>query len=264
MSKFGKDRRRAIRNSISLQAAVKGRESIDVFWTEATEIMTVSRVGASFNLKRECHVGRLVSLIVNMPQHLRSYDLDMKLYRVWGLIQHCRPISDDEYQIGVAFVGKNAPKHYEENPAKTYRVKVMNSDGFWHIEETETRFIPRANYRYPSLLDVKVSIVDSEGKETDIDQEATTENISIAGAAVFSNLDVNSGDAVRFTCEEHDYSSIAVVCNRQERGGGRITLHLQFTESEFPIDRIEQLSKAEEGKDNSEESEEILELKLDN
>ncbi len=257
MSKSENDRRRTIRNSISVPAAVKGRESIDVFWTEATEIVTVSRVGASFNLKRECHVGRIVSLIMNMPKHLRSYDLETKLYRVWGLVQHCRPISEEEYQIGIAFVGKNAPTNYEENPAATYRVKGMSSDGFWHIEETKTRFIPRAYYRYPNLIDVKISVLDSEGKDTFIDEKATTKNISTAGAAVFSDLDVNSGDAVRFTCDEQDFSSIAIVRNRQEKGEGRTTLHLQFTECDFPIDKIMQLSKTTD----IEESEDINNLK---
>ena len=70
----------------------------------------MSRSGAGFYLDRKCEVGRLISLTMPMPKHLRCYDFEKELYRVWGLVQHCSPATggaDSAFHVGVAFAGKN-------------------------------------------------------------------------------------------------------------------------------------------------------------
>ena len=236
MNDLKDDRRRLSRNYVALPAVVKGRESKDDFWKEKTEIVTVSRLGASFNLDHECKVGRILSLIVKMPENLRCYDQDKNLYRVWGLVQHCSPISQaSQFLVGIAFIGKFAPKSYLDDPLRTYRIVGMDEDGFWNVGATKAPFVSRAHHRFPCALGVKIAVVDVDGTESQIDFDAVTENISAGGASVFSNLRVETGDAVNFRCESNGFTSLAVVRNRQKREGDRVTIHVEFSGDEFPI-----------------------------
>jgi len=242
-----KDRRSSRRNEVSLEAIVKGRESEADFWKENTEIVTVSRLGASFNLSRECGVGRIVSLIVKMPKELRCYDHDKNLYRVWGLVQHCSPLNEDsEHEIGIAFIGKFAPEGYLKDPLKTYRIVGMDEDGFWNVGETKAPFVSRAHYRFPSALPVRVAALDEDNEEAQVDTDAVTENISEGGASIFSRLEVETGDAVKFKCEENGFQSLAVVRNRQMRENDKTTIHLEFSRL-FPIKDVD--LAFEDGKD---------------
>jgi hypothetical protein len=244
MSDPGQERRNQSRNTLALSVVVKGRESTAVYWNEVTEVVNVSRLGANFNLERECPAGSIVSLILKMPENLRCYDLDKSLYRVWGLVQHCSPISHegfDGYQIGVAFVGKDAPESYHTDPLKTYRISGMNESGFWHIDEAKTPFVARAHYRFAHSVDARIAVIDPYGKETETDEGAKTVNIGEGGTAVYSSLELNTGDCVTFTVEEPKFSCVCIVRNRQTRKGAGSTLHLEFSDADFPVQKIDHL-----------------------
>ena len=242
MSNIEQERRNLSRSSLSFTTVVKGREGPDEFWKEPAEMVNVSKLGASFNLNRECPAGRIVSLIMNMPKRHRCYDLDKKLYRIWGLVQYCSPVQRDdeiEYQIGVAFVGRHAPKSYLKDPLKSYRVSGMDEEGFWSIGEAKAPFVPRSFHRYGRAFEARIAVVGKDGEEGELDENAVTENISEGGTAVFSNLEVFAGDRVRFICDEHKFSAICVVRNQQKREGNRRVLHLEFTDSSFPIKEMD-------------------------
>lgn len=235
------EERKSFRSALSFSVVVKGREANDVFWKEVTEVVNVSRLGASFSLRRQCSAGQIVSLMMKMPKHLRSYDLDKKLYRIWGLIQYCSPIGQGEsveYQVGVAFIGKHAPQSYLKNPLNTYRVSGMDSEGFWKIGEAKTPFVTRTFHRFVREFEARVAVIDSTGEETEVDTEALTENISEGGTAVFSTLDLEIGECVRFSCQEHNFSSICIVRNRQRWEDNRSMLHLEFSDARFPIRKM--------------------------
>lgn len=239
MSDLNSERRTIKRSSSALSAVVKGRESSEDFWKEDTEIVTVSRLGASFNLDRECAVGRIVSMLTRMPAEYRCYDKDTNLYRIWGLVQHCSPVNQNTaFQIGIAFIGKYAPESYFVDPLKTYRIVGMDEFGMWNVGETQAPFLSRTHHRFPAAIEVRVAVLDADGKESAVDEEALTENVSAGGASVFSALEVESGGAVKFICDSPSFTSLSVVRNRQRREGGRITLHLQFTEEEFPVNEL--------------------------
>ncbi len=266
MSNLDAERRALSRKSLAKTVVVKGRESSDDFWKETAELVNVSRVGASFNIQHECAPGRVLSLIMNLPKRLRLYDRNKKLYRVWGLVQHCRPIAleegDSGFQIGVAFVGKHPPDSYAADPLKSYRISGIDEDGFWNVGETKTPFVSRAYHRFNCAYQAPLTLLGADGEEEAVDQEAVTENIGAGGASVFSTLDVNSGDRVRFVRDSYDYSTICVVTNRQNREGGLITLHLQFAEADFPIDRLALLAESEdtdENEDSNDTDEQIAE-----
>ncbi len=266
MSNLDSDPRALGRKFLTKTVVVKGRESIDDFWKETAELVNVSRVGASFNIQHECAPGRVLSLLMNSPKELRLYDRNKRLYRVWGLVQHCQPISLEEgesgFQIGVAFVGKHPPDSYAADPLKSYRISGIDEDGFWNVGETKTPFVSRAHHRFSSRYNAPLTLIGADGEEEASDEEAVTDNISLGGAAVFSTLDANSGDRVKFVCDSYDYSSICVVTNRQNREGGLITLHLQFVEPDFPIDRLALLAESEdmdEDEDSNDTDEQIEE-----
>ncbi len=225
---------------MSLYTVVKVKESNDIFWKEVADIASVSASGAGFYLQRECRVGHLVSLMLPLPAHQRSYDHDKEFYRVWGLVQHCHEITGEEvsgYHVGVAFIGKNPPDSYLEDPCQSYRICGMNEDGLWQVLESSSPFKTRKDMRFWKSIDLYLALIDSR-KAALLGERTVTENISQSGALVISTLDVNVGDRVKFISEAYDFSGLAVVCNRQIGEDLRVRLHLQFVENKFPIESI--------------------------
>jgi len=234
---------------MSLYTVVKVKESRDNAWKEVADIISLSASGAGFYLKNSCSVGNLVSLMMPLPANLRSYDFDKELYSVWGMVQHCYRIASDgeiKYHVGVAFIGKVAPDSYSKDPNQNYRICGMSGDGFWKIKETAASFKARKDMRCWKSIDLYLTVLDSQ-KAPLTGERTITENISQSGAAVFSTLDVNVGDRVRFISEAYNFSGLAVVCNRQIGDDKRPRLHLQFVENKFPIEsiRLENLETAE-------------------
>jgi hypothetical protein len=223
-----------------LSAEVKAKSGKNDFWKEKTELISMSRSGAGFYLERKCEVGRLISLLMPMPKHLRCYDFEKDQYRVWGLVQHCSPASggaDSAFHVGVAFVGKNAPLSYKENPHQSYRIAGINEDNMWRIVEAKADFVTRRHPRHWISLEVLLSAWDDDGKLI-LDERAKTENISASGAAVFSNMNINIGDSVTFDSIPHNFSSLAIVRNRQTLENEPPRLHLEFINGAFPMEAL--------------------------
>lgn len=227
-------------NDATMHAVVKGRDADGTAWKEIADVTSVSSTGAGFYIQRPCTVGTLVSLMIPLPPQLRSYDHDKEIYRVWGLVQHSQPVSGEDavgYHVGVAFTGKHQPESYKENPAQGYKICGMSEDGLWRITESRSPFKARRHIRYWTTVELYLATISGEnGKPAG--ERTTTENISKSGAAVFSSLDLNTGDRVKFICEKYDYSGIAVVCNRNQGTDGRFRLHLQFVDNMFPVERL--------------------------
>lgn len=223
---------------MSLDAIVKGNYGADSQWKEVAPLITFSATGSSFCLPRQCEVGTLVSMMVDLPVHLRSYDFEKDFYRVWGLVQHCQRITADDgttsFHVGVAFIGKRSPESYKENPMQHYRISGVNDNGMWKVEDAKTPFRRRSEVRFWTQVNLYLALVDpvdgSPGGE-----RTTAENVSRGGAAVFTTMNVNVGDRVKFISEEFDFSGLAVVCNRQDTSDGKTKLHIKFVQSTFPV-----------------------------
>src|SRR3982750_2361768 len=71
-----------------LTAVVKGKDRDFCPWSEKAVVTSLSSNGAGLFMRGPCAVGGLISLLVPLPRHLRRYDLDKRLYRVWGLVQY--------------------------------------------------------------------------------------------------------------------------------------------------------------------------------
>ncbi|MBS1795176.1 MAG: hypothetical protein JSS81_15060 [Acidobacteria bacterium] len=257
MSKLkDQEQRRGDRIALSLSAVVKFRDSIEAVFKEKTDLISISRSGAGFYLSKECRVGRLVSLIMAMPRHLRCYDREKELYRVWGLVQHCSRLAGEreEYHVGVAFVGRRVPPSYHENPLQSYRIAGMNEDGTWRIVESKTSFVVRKHPRYWVGLEVELSALDDD-KNLLCDEEAATENISLSGMAVYSNLAVDVGSSVNVECFAPEFSGLAIVRNRQFADHRRPKLHLEFISDTFPVGAVALPTERDVLEDEDEEEE---------
>lgn len=229
-----------------LQTIVQVKESQDS-WKEITNVSTVSKSGAGFYLSRPCAVGRLVTLVVPMPQELRAYDHFEKLYPVLGLVQYCNEglVNNVKcYHVGVAFIGKQVPASFKENPQQNYRITGMAQTGLWSITETESEFKARRHPRFWVELNVSITILHNERKEIYRDQ-AVTQNIGASGASVKSSLDANVGDKVKFAYKELDFYTVAVVRSRKEIDGQTPTLHLEFLDNEFPVEKLRMARREE-------------------
>lgn len=236
------EKRQTSRVSISLSSAVEVNESKDSAWKEAAVVTSISANGAGFHLRRECKVGHLVLMTIPMPLRLRCYDYEKQLYRVWGLVQHCSPVSgegaeEEDYHVGVAFIGRDAPEDYEENPQQSYRLSGIGENGLWKVEKAERAFVIRRHPRFWTSIDVSLGVLNEQEMVVE-DEKTQTENISLSGAAVYSTLDVNVGDFVKFTSDTHNFDALAVVRNRKTDEDQPARLHLEFINASFPVEGI--------------------------
>lgn len=232
--------RNARRSHSELKTIVQVKESEEETWKEVTRVTTVSRNGAGFSLSRECTPGRLVTLVLPMPTELRAYDQDREVYPVMGLVQYCnKGMIDGEkrYHVGVGFIGKHIPASFKANPLQSYRIVGMTKEGLWTVTEAETPFKARRHPRFWLALDVTVTLLQRE-KKTVNKENAVTQNIGASGVSVVCSLDASIGEKVKFACKSLDFYALAIVRNRKEKEGQPATLHLEFIENMFPVEKI--------------------------
>lgn len=226
--------------SMSLHAEVKAKDKDDQQWKEVADLISVSATGSSFNLSRSCEVGTLVSLMIPLPAHLRCYDHDKELYRVWGLVQHCESVTADDpanFHLGVAFIGKHPPRSYRRDPQQHYRISGVGEQGMWSVDEAKTPFKKRSDVRFWKPVELYLALIDTKDGATG-GERTVAENVSRNGAAVFTTLNVGTGDRVKFISAEYDFSGLAVVCNRQVGDDDRVRLHLKFVQTVFPVETL--------------------------
>ncbi len=228
------------RISIDLPTVVQIKESEKETWRGMTDIMTISRNGAGFTLPRPCAIGRIVRLVLPMPLELRAYDVSEELYPIMAVVQNCNKISDDSeglYHVGVALIGKKVPESYLENPLQTYRINGMSEDGLWTVLEAQTPHKERKHTRYWAQLDVRLTLLDKDTRQV-TKETTTTRNVGFKGASVASSLDAKVGDTVKFACKGLNFYAMAVVRNRRKLVDQKPTLHLEFIECTFPVEKL--------------------------
>lgn len=237
------NKRIAERFSRSENIIVKAKLANDEYWKEKAKLKSISRLGAGFDIEKDCKVGQLISLLLSLPVNLRAYDHDKELYRVWGLVQNSHKLNTEDfsgYHVGVAFVGKDAPQSFYEKHEQSYRITGLNEYGLWNIIETDREFINRRHSRYWISLKGNLSVENSENESGEpIVNESVTENISKSGAAVFCETEAIVGDLVKFSVPDFDFKTDAIVRNRSGLGNTTPKIHLEFLEKEFPVKNLE-------------------------
>ena len=243
----GKSQRQRERFELALPVRVQVRESLDHEWIEMSRLVDVTPFGARLTLKRPIESGRLVLLTLPMPRPLRCFDHVEDQYRVWSLVRNVKLIDPSRHkgalvEIGVAFVGKRAPRSFEEDPSRRYEIARSidelglaaiteeSSDSISEIEATDKRKDTRHNIPVEVLVEVFApdgSLAQSES--------TVTENISRQGAAIFTTLDLSPGQFVKLSSQQYQTPFLAVVRNRHVAPDGILRLHLEFVGCEWEL-----------------------------
>src|SRR5207237_432412 len=202
MTKDSTEKSRRLRERIGLRLPVRvqGRDSIDHEWTEMSRLVDVTPFGARLRLKRPTEVGRLILLTMAMPRQLRCFDHIEDQYRVWSLVRNVKALDPKKengalIEFGVAFVGKRPPQSFKENPTRRYEIGKPES-GLWTLQEGSADTLSEINdtdkrkeTRHIIPVDLLIEVFSDQGGIEE--SEATvTENISTAGAAVFTALKI--------------------------------------------------------------------------
>jgi hypothetical protein len=248
-----KDDRRIQRVSLALPARVESKVNRTHQWDEITRLNDVSAFGAGFNLRRPLKRGRLVQMTIPLPRQLRCYDYMEPQYKVWALVRRCIPVNQttggatgEAYAVGVAFIGRNPPASFIEDPAKLYDIKQVNEQNLFSIVEAEEQpdesSLPkecRRHTRFQIPVGIVLETVDEEGNVTTGSEMTVTENISLGGAAVFTTLNPEIGSFVRVKSDQYDVSIISIVRGKRVGKDGVTRLHVEFIDRFFPLDGIE-------------------------
>lgn len=243
------DNRRIQRYSLALPTRVEVRVDNKFSWNEVTRMEDVSSFGAGFILKRPVKRGRLLQVSAPMPRQLRCYDFLEPQYRVWGLVRRCVPITAnpgaESYAVGVAFIGKNPPAAFGENPAKLYDLSQREEGGLWQLveadpmpDETDLPAYLRRHTRFAIPETLVIELLDENG-DVAASEVSVTENVSLGGAAVFTSFNIDVGSFLRVRSERLDASIISVVRGKRIGGDGIVRLHLEFIDHLFPLEGIE-------------------------
>jgi PilZ domain len=243
------EKRRIQRISLPLPSRVEVKIDQNVCWNEVTRLTDVSAFGAGFSLNRPLKRGRLVLLTVPMPRALRCFDFGEAQYRVWSLVRRCIPARSADgvirYSIGVAFIGKNPPPRYIDDPSMLYEITRRDDEGLWHIAEAsdqpDEKHLSKEERRQTRFFipePVTLEVLTPEGSISQT-ESTVTENISLGGAAIFTSLMVNVGEFVRITSDRHNIKIISVVRGRRIGPDGIARLHLEFIDHLFPLEGIE-------------------------
>lgn len=245
-----KENRRIQRLSLPLPVRIEMRLDAENALNEITRLSDVSAFGAGFVLKRPLKPGRLVLLTIPMPRQLRSFDYSETQYKIWGVVRRCismgRSIEKPEYSIGVAFIGKNPPSSYIENPATIYDIthRETNGGGFWQVgpadlfaDDSSRDVEARKQTRFSIPESLRLERTDRAGNVVET-ENTVTENISLGGAAVFTSMQAEPGTFLRVSSERFGVTILSVVRGQRVGKDGIIRLHIEFIDRLFPLEGI--------------------------
>jgi hypothetical protein len=235
------------RFELALPVRVQCRESLDHEWVEMSRLVDVTPFGARLRLKRPTEAGRLLLLTLPMPRPLRCFDHVEDQYRVWSLVRNLRLLDPGRekgalVEIGVAFVGKRAPRSFDADPSRRYEIaRSVTEAGLWTVQEESGDSLAevpetdkRKETRHNIPVEVLIEVFAKDGSFSH-SENTVTENISRQGAAIFTTLDLSPGRFVRLSSPQYQSALLAVIRNRRAGPDGIARLHLEFVGSEWPL-----------------------------
>jgi hypothetical protein len=247
---FEKEQRRVQRLELRIPVRVEVSVGRSTAWNEDAITDDISAFGVAVHLQRPVKRGRVLLLSLAMPHQLRLYDIGKPVYRVWGVVQRCIQCSgsglDRRFSTGIAFIGKEAPPGFADHPSRLYEISPPSSppQGFWkivddasaeHIQDPQKEFRKETRFAIPE--DLVIELLDESGDVIAL-EPTFTENLSVGGAAVFSNFGVEPGTFVRLISETHGVEIISIVRHTREDPEGIFRLHVEFIDRLFPLEGI--------------------------
>lgn len=230
------------RLELKLPVRIHCRETADLEWTEITRLIDVTPFGAGFTLKRPVEKGRLLHMTIPMPRQLRVFDHVEDQYRVWALVRYIRRVAPPnlapQFEVGVAFIGKRAPRSYDENPSRRYEIGALSAESLsglleWQESElasSDKRRLTRHNIPVDMLIE---TLDDKGGVETS--EHTVTENISLRGAAIYTTLELPVGRFIRLSSEQYKVTVYAAVRASSMGPSGVPRVHVEFVDREWPL-----------------------------
>ncbi len=224
-----------------LPVRVRCRETHDFEWVEITRLTNVTPFGAGFKLKRPVERGRLIHMTIPMPRQLRVFDHVEDQYRIWALVRYLRSLPTDNktplFEVGVAFVGKRAPRSYEGDPTTRYDIARSVADTIPEDAGQMLGPLPaehRTHTRHNIPVDILLETLDEKGLAA-LSENTVTENISADGATIFTSLAVPTGRFVRLTSQQYNLTVFAAVRARSTGADGIPRVHVEFVDREWPL-----------------------------
>ena len=227
------------RLELHLPVRVRCRETPDFEWTEMTRLTNVTPFGAGFTLKRPTERGRLLHMTIPMPRQLRVFDHVEDQYRIWAIVRHIKANVSNKptvFDLGVAFIGKRAPRSYEKEPWKRYDISTNTFEASTPPDDMLTTFHSedRAFTRHNIAVDMRVEILDLNGEVVE-SEHTVTEDISTIGATLFTTLQILPGRFIRLTSEQQGVMAHAAIRSRSIGADGIPRIHVEFIDKEWPL-----------------------------
>ena len=227
------------RLALHLPVRVQGRETPTFEWTEVTRLINVTPFGAGFTLKHPTERGRLLFMTIPMPRQLRVFDYLEDQYRIWAIVRYMKASIVDNctvFNVGVAFIGKRPPESYRKEPWKRYDINTE----FQSLSDSNNTMTPfpleaeRDQTRYNIAVDMRVELIDVEGKVIESEQ-TVTEAISPQGATLFTTLQIPQGRFIRLISEQYRVTAHAAIRSRSTGADGIPRIHVEFIDREWPL-----------------------------
>ena len=184
----GANRRTDERIGLQLPVRVQGVYPDGTKWEEMTTGEDISAGGAAFPLKREVAKGQALILTLPLPRRYRTFDLSGPTYRVFALVRKVEH-AEGVYRVGSMFIGKTAPKGFDENPAIRY---LLPGEARPKPATNERRLEPR----YQVFVNLRMRRgEDAVGGA--LEELTVAENVSRNGARVRTSLPINKGEILQ-------------------------------------------------------------------
>jgi hypothetical protein len=231
------------RLQLKLPVRVRCRETQDFEWDEITRLIDVTPFGAGFHLKRPIEKGRLLHMTIPMPRQLRVFDHVEDQYRVWAIVRYVKPVIAPDtntqlFEVGVAFIGKRAPRSYETDPAKRYDIGESTGDSFKQVEDwapLQQSSSDKRNYtRHNIPVDMLIQTFTDKG-EVEQSEQTVTENISQKGAAIYTTLTLSVGRFIRLSSEQFKLTVHAAIRGKSMGPSGVPRIHVEFIDRDWPL-----------------------------
>ena len=88
---------------------------------------------------------------------------------------------------------------------------------------------------------MSVSLIQKEDKSI-TREETFTKNVSAGGVSITSSLNASVGDKMKFACKGLNFYAMGIV--RNIIPGDTATVHLEFLEDQFPIEKVMRMQTA--------------------
>ncbi len=219
---------------------------------ETTYLVNFTPHGATLMLSRRPEIGQLMLIALPdaapSPQSSHIETSQGLLALVWALAEPSSTMLFDgawvaQHPVSVLFLGNSSAASFSAAPPTQYAFVAEESGQFRLLPRAATTDSPppRVNQRGESRLimpvEITVEALDENGVVT-ARERTVTENISRRGALVLTTLTPPPNSVVRVVNEERQILINAVVRARRIDKNGIARLHLQFMESEWPLEGL--------------------------